>query len=141
MPRKSAAAAAVSPRVDARGNRLQPPSDMDDASSAVFRRLTASNRPSHFTHADIELLRAFAEAAVLATQAYKELRAAGPVIAGRPSPWLTVQEKSVRALGVLAPKLRLGPSARTDPKTTARGMPDRPPSIYDTLGWTTEAEQ
>ena len=133
MPRKSAAADAIAPLVDARLTRLSPPSDLDPAAAIVWRRLVAATHPTHFTAADIELLQAYVEAAVLAQEAFREMREHGRVVNGRPSPWLTLQEKSVRALSSLAPRLRLGPSARTDPKTTARQQADLRPALYDLL--------
>jgi len=46
--------------------------------------------------------------------------AKGAVTAGKASPWLNVQERAIRAQATLAMRLGLCPSARTDPKTTAR---------------------
>jgi hypothetical protein len=64
----------------------------------------------------------FVEADVLAQRAAKELRK-HPVVEGRPSPWLAVQEKSVRALTALAIRLRLSPQSRIDAKAMGRREP------------------
>ena len=66
------------------------------------------------------LLARYIESDVLAELAAAELRENGAVIDGRPSPWLTVQEKAVRAMVALSLRLRLAPSARLDPKTVGR---------------------
>jgi chaperonin subunit len=44
----------------------------------------------------------------------------GAVIDGKPSPWITVQEKAVRAMVALSMRLRLSPQSRIDPKTLGR---------------------
>ncbi len=42
------------------------------------------------------------------------------MIDGKASPWLMVQEKSVRALTALSMRLRLSPQSRIDPKAIGR---------------------
>ena len=44
----------------------------------------------------------------------------GAVINGKPSPWITVQEKAVRAMVALSMRLRLSPQSRIDAKTLGR---------------------
>ena len=132
MPRRSAAAASL-PLVNHRPSRLAPPRDLDPAVLAVWRRITSSLDVRHFVAADGELLRAFCEAAVLSQEAFVELRRGGRVVGGKPSPWLIILEKSTRTLGALAPRLRLGPSARSDPKVLARRLSGPGPSIYDLM--------
>ena len=44
----------------------------------------------------------------------------GAVVDGKPSPWIVVQDKAVRAMVALSMRLRLSPQSRTDPKTLAR---------------------
>ena len=65
------------------------------------------------------LLCRFVEADALAEKAAKELRT-NPVTNGKPSAWLAVQEKSVRALTALSMLLRLSPQSRIDAKQTSR---------------------
>jgi phage terminase small subunit len=90
---------------------------------SVLPLLTASPpaSPGHFQASDLPLLVRYVEASVLAEQAASQLRLEGPVVAGRVSPWVTVQEKSVRALVALSMRLRLSPQAR------APNNPSRPP--------------
>jgi P27 family predicted phage terminase small subunit len=123
----------LSPGANARANRLPPPVGMEPEVATVWRRLVGACAPDHFTAADVELLSAYVEAAVMSREAFQQMREHGRIIDKRASPWLVVQEKSVRAMSALAPKLRLGPSARTDPKTTARAQNGLVPSIYDRL--------
>jgi hypothetical protein len=79
------------------------------------------------------LLSRFVEADLLAEKAAKELRK-NPVIDGKPSPWLAVQEKNVRALVSLSMRLRLSPQSRIDPQALGRRQPARP-SAYDVMDW------
>jgi phage terminase small subunit len=134
MPRTSRDAEAISHLVDRRVTRLAPPADLDPPAAATWRRVVSSCAAGHFIHADAELLRAYCESAVLAQEAYAQMQQHGRIVDGRVSPWLMLFEKSTRALASLAPRLRLGPSARTDPRTTARALNKLTPSIYETLG-------
>jgi hypothetical protein len=95
----------------------------------VFRQIVGSCDPRHFTEADVPLLCRFAEADVLAQRAATQLNKA-PVAGGKVNPWLTIQEKSVRAQTALALRLRICPQSRQDPKTTARRAGGPAPSIY-----------
>jgi hypothetical protein len=54
----------------------------------------------------------YCETAVLAQEAAEHLRLEGPVIAGRISPWMVIQEKSVRSSVALSMRLRLSPQSR-----------------------------
>jgi phage terminase small subunit len=120
MPRKSAASLSVIP-IDGRSSRLRPPASLSEAERTAFVDLVSACKPGHFQASDLPLLVRYVEASVLAEQAATQLRLEGPVIAGRVSPWLTVQEKSVRALVALSMRLRLSPQAR------APNNPSRPP--------------
>ena len=119
MPRKSVAALAVV-RVDGTPSRLRPPDTLGDAERTIFQSLVASCDSAHFRESDLPLLCRYVEAVVLAERAANEMRLSGPVIDGKPSAWLQVQEKAVRAMTALSMRLRLSPQSRTDPKTTAR---------------------
>ena len=142
MPRISSAALATpQPLSHGHSKRLSPPADLDPAATVVWRRIVAACAAGHFSLADSELLRAYCEAAVLSQEAFATMQHEGRVIDGKVSPWMPLLEKSTRALSALAPRLRLGPSARTDPKTTARQLNNRgPASIYDRLGWNDHEE-
>src|SRR5262245_29915399 len=134
MPRKSATAYATAPYPNVRPTRLAPPLDLDAAAVATWRRIVGACQPDHFVAADSELLRAYVEAAVLSQEAFRELQLNGRIVDNRLSPWALLLEKSTRTLASLAPRLRLGPSARQDPKTTARAFKNGPPpSIYELM--------
>lgn len=130
MPRKSAAELSVVTGLERQANRLRPPATLSEAERAAFIEIVNSCDPKHFVRSDLPLLCRYAEASVLAEQAAQELRQ-GAVIGGRPSPWITVQEKAVRALIALSMRLRVSPQARqpNNPsrKTTAG------PSAYDLM--------
>jgi hypothetical protein len=98
--RKSAAALSVIP-VEGKPNRLQPPASLSEAERKVFVDLVTACEPQHFRPADLPLLVRYVEACVLADQAAEQLRL-GAVIDGKPSPWITIQEKAVRAIVALS---------------------------------------
>jgi hypothetical protein len=105
--------------VDGKPRRLEPPASLGDAERVTFVDLITACDPTHFTASDLPLLVRYVEAAVLAEQAARELRC-GAIVDGRPSPWITIQEKAVRAMVALSMRLRLSPQSRLDPKTVAR---------------------
>jgi len=130
MPRKSAAAQAT-PIGESRKS-LQPPVALSRAEALLFREIIAACDPVHFTQSDLPLLSRYVEAITLAEQAAEHLRDEGPVIQGRPSPWLTVSEKAIRAVVALSMRLRLSPQSRLDPKTAGR-KPGGRPSAYELM--------
>src|SRR5262245_21298073 len=111
------------PRVDGKPNRLQPPDHLSKDERRRFVDLVASVDTTHFRPGDLPLLCRYVEADALAERAAEELRTAGPVVDGRPSPWIVIQEKAVRALVSLSMRLRLSPQSRLDPKTVGRQQP------------------
>ena len=108
--------------VDGKPDRLQPPDHLSADERQRFADIVATCDPRHFRPSDTTLLCRFVEADVLAQRAAKELRK-HPVVEGRPSPWLAVQEKSVRALTALAIRLRLSPQSRIDAAAVGRQQP------------------
>jgi len=120
MPRRSIASLTTAPRVDGRPKRLALPSDLSPEAGRVWREITKTTQPEHFRPSDVPLLKSYCEACAMADRAAAELARTGPVIEGKASPWLVVQEKSVRAQTALSLRLRLCPSARTDPKSAGR---------------------
>jgi phage terminase small subunit len=116
--RKSAEALSVIP-INGKPNRLQPPESLSEAERKVFVDLVTACEPQHFRPADLPLLVRYVEACILADQAAEQLRL-GAVIDGKPSPWVTIQEKAVRAMVALSMRLRLSPQSRIDPKTLGR---------------------
>jgi hypothetical protein len=99
--------------VNGKPSRLEPPSFLPKAERNVFLGLVNACDPDHFRFSDAPLLCRYAEAVVLAEQAAKHLRR-GAVKGGKSSAWLTVQEKSVRAMIALSMRLRLAPQSRID---------------------------
>ena len=100
--------------VEVRFTRLQPPGNLSAGAAAVFTRTVAAVEADHFTAVDLPLLEQYAVAADLARQAQGELDAHGAIVDGKASPWLTVQEKTVRALTALSARLRICPQSRFD---------------------------
>lgn len=106
--------------VDSSEPRLDPPASLPEAERIIFIGLVDACEPKHFRPSDVPLLCRYCEATVLAEQAARELRQAGAVVDGKTSPWITVQEKAVRAMVALSMRLRLSPQSRIDPKTLGR---------------------
>ena len=108
--------------VDGSPDRVQPPGHLSADERQRFADIVANCSARHFRPSDVSLLSRFVEADLMAEKAAKELRT-NPVIDGRPSPWLAVQEKSVRALVSLSVRLRLGPLSRIDAAAIGRQEP------------------
>jgi phage terminase small subunit len=119
--RKSSEALSITP-VDHGLSRLQPPASLNEPERNLFVDLVTACYAKHFQQSDLPLLIRYVEAACLAEQAAGELRH-GAIVGGKPSPWITVQEKAVRAMISLSARLRLAPQSRVDPKTLARYQP------------------
>jgi hypothetical protein len=77
-----------------------------------FIELVNAVHSEHFTDADVPLLVEYATTCLLARQAAQAIQREGAVIKGRASPWLVVSEKSLKAMSVLAMRLRLCPQGR-----------------------------
>ena len=106
-------------QVDGKPNRLNPPPSLSAAERAIFFDVVAACDRDHFRPSDLPLVVRYVEAAALGDQAAAQLRL-GAVITGKPSPWITVQEKAVRAMVALSMRLRLSPQSRIDAKTLGR---------------------
>jgi hypothetical protein len=124
MPRKSAEALLV-PGIDARVTRLQPRGDAPESLRPIIIDLVASVPPTHFRPGDIDLIEQYAQAVLLARQAFEKLEEEGPVIDGKANAWLIVLEKSHRSCVALSARLRLSPQQREDRKTVGR-QPQKP---------------
>jgi hypothetical protein len=127
MPRKSAASLEITPP-SRRSNRLRPPATLSEPERNLFVAILGNCSHDHFQQSDLPLLCRYVEASILAERAAQQLREA-PVVDGKPSPWLVVQEKSVRTLTALSMRLRLSPQARskghvlpTKPRTDPGGL-------------------
>jgi hypothetical protein len=134
MPRKSSAALGVVPIDSGRTRpRLVPSEGAPPDVVAIFRQILASAPADHFKVGDAPLVEAYAQAISLARQSTQELATNGPVIAGRPSPWIYCQEKAHRAIAALSMRLRLSPQHRAHSRSAGRKA-DRPSrSYYDVM--------
>lgn len=94
--------------------RLKPPATLSPKASEIFKRLVRSVDADHFRSVDMPLLTQYCVACAQADEASAKLAKDGAVIDGKASPWLSVQEKSMRAAAVLATKLRVAPLSRFD---------------------------
>jgi hypothetical protein len=126
--RKSSAELATG-AVDGRPARLKPPPSLSAAEQGVFLDIVASVAAGHFQSSDLPLLCRYAEAIALAELAAQEIRRGDAVVNGRPSAWITVQEKAVRAIVALSMRLRLSPQARKQ----YAAPPPRPMSYYERM--------
>jgi phage terminase small subunit len=95
---------------------LRPPPDLTEEERQTFVSIVASVGAKHFIPSDLPLLVSYCVAVCQERVAHAHLRVEGYVIAGRPSPWVTCQEKAHRQSATLATKLRLAPSCRTRTK-------------------------
>lgn len=104
MPRRSNAAATL-PRVDGAPTRIRPPADMPENVARHFRDLMASTDPQHFRPCDVPLLRRHCE-----------------IMTRLEDPDVPTAEfvQLVRLQSAIAIRLRICPSARSDPKTAGR---------------------
>lgn len=94
--------------------RVELRQSLPEGPQAIFNHVVLSVDPDHFSQVDLPLLEQYATAAFQATTAANELAIGGAVIDGKGSPWLVVQEKSVRALMALSARLRICPQSRFD---------------------------
>jgi len=132
MPRKSSAALSVLPTTGT-APRIDPPRNLTPAAAKAFRALVASVDAGHFTPADVPLLAEYARAVELADQAAQGLQD-GPVVDGRVSPWVTVQEKASRSLVALSARLRVCPQSRFDRLVAGRTARRGQATGIDALG-------
>jgi phage terminase small subunit len=126
--RKSAATLSVT-NIDDQQTIL-PPAFLSEPERELFASIVGGCDPDHFRQTDLPLLSRYCEAAILAEQAALELRN-GAIADGRASPWITIQEKCVRALVSLSMRLRLSPQSRLDPKTLGRQQLQSGPMPWD----------
>ncbi len=110
--------------------RPSPPACLSGPERELFAALVTGCDADHFRQTDLPLLSRYCEAAILAEQAALELRN-GAVVNGKPSPWIVVQEKCVRAMVSLSMRLRLSPQSRIDPKTLGRQQPSSGRNPWD----------
>ena len=93
--------------------RLTPPRTLSKPAATLFRTIVGTADRHHFAPCDVPLLVEYVKAVELAETASAEL-AQGPVIEGKVSPWVIVQEKAQRAMVALSARLRICPQSRFD---------------------------
>jgi hypothetical protein len=130
MPRTSASARLIIP-VDGQPTQLHPPPSLSEIERTIFNAVIKSCDPKHFRASDLPLLVRYVESCALGDHAAEQLRTNGAVVGGKPSPWIIVQEKAVRAMVALSLRLRLSPQSRLDPKTVARREPSSLPRPWE----------
>ena len=127
MARKSLAALNVVTPL-AGGGRLRPHPGVSNAIVEAFNAIVGTMPKEHFRSCDAPLVEQYAQAIVQSREAYEHLSREGQVIAGRVSPWVTVQEKAHRMMSALCMRLRLAPQARMRVEKAGR-MKGRPPNV------------
>jgi len=121
----------VALNVDGSPPPLQPPSTLSDPERRIFAAtLTACD---HLRASDMPLLVRYCEIVALSDHAAERLRI--DVMKGRPSSWLTTQERLIKLLVILGRQLRLSPLSRSssDPKTLARSGNGLAVSAYELM--------
>jgi hypothetical protein len=134
MPRKSAASQIIP--LDTRAVRLRPPVNLPAPERELFASIVATCKPGHFQTSDAPLLSQYVANVILNERAHDELRSEA-LVGGKPSPWLTVAEKTNRAVVALSLRLRLSPQARAPNTPTKR---EAAPSAYDVMRLADENE-
>jgi phage terminase small subunit len=135
MPRRSSASLATVVPLDTKRSRprLAPSAGAPADVVEIFAEILASAPANHFKTGDAPLVEAYAQAISLARQAAQEIAAHGPVIGGRPSPWIHVQEKAHRAHAALSMRLRLSPQHRADSRSAMRKADEASKSTYEIM--------
>lgn len=99
------------------GRRRQKPTpttSLEDGPLKIFNHVVKSVDPDHFSAVDLPLLTEYCTAAHQARVAAAAMAVTGTIVDGKSSPWLVVQEKSVRAMVALSARLRICPQSRFD---------------------------
>lgn len=101
--------------------RLAPPPGLSEDARGLFVDLVLACEPNHFRASDRPLLSAYVRAIQQEQTASAHLEVEGPVVDGRPSPWLAVLAQALKGMSTLSHRLRLSPQGRspTNPKRPA----------------------
>ena len=129
MPRQSIEDL-TTPRVDGRPAPLTCRTGAPDEVRQIFAELVKSVGPDHFARPDGVLLEQYCQAIALGRRAYAELETSGPVVDGRPSPWVPVLEKAHRSAVALAARLRLCPQSRFDRLKAGTAAREYPGDVF-----------
>jgi P27 family predicted phage terminase small subunit len=90
------------------------PAGLSAEEERIFQQLLASVDGDHLHPGDLPLLVSYCQAIAQHDRAVQAIRREGDVVDGKPSPWITVQEKAQRAMVALSMRLRLSPQARRE---------------------------
>ena len=107
--RKSAANVSA-PNINGTSPRLTAPASMTTAERQLFNELIAACAANHFRRSDIPLITSYVEATLMARAAARDPER------------FAIWERAIKLQCTLSTRLRLTPSARSDPKTVARGQ-------------------
>jgi hypothetical protein len=111
--------------------RLRPPDRLGDSARRAFVEIVASHAASHFKPSDLTVLCRYAELVALAERSACELERDGVVLAdGSLSKWFAVHSAVTKQIGVLAGRLRIGPSSRQHAQSKKQVAPM---SFYDRM--------
>jgi phage terminase small subunit len=111
--------------------RLRAPDSLGDSARRAFIEIVASHAASHFKPSDLTVLCRYAELVALAERSACELERDGVVLAdGSLSKWFTVHSTVTKQIGVLAGRLRIGPSSRQHQQSRKTVQPM---SFYDRM--------
>jgi hypothetical protein len=127
MPRQAAAAAGF-----AKTTRpmLKPPPDLNELEREAFLDIVlGARRPRISLPSDLLLVACYAKAIVQERIASGDLAAAGYVVDGKPSAWLSVWKETQRSMTTLARMLALSPGGRVPSKS----VDEEPVSYYSRL--------
>lgn len=116
--------------------RMAPPRTLTADEAKVWKALVRAVASDHFAPCDRPLISEYCRAVALADKAAKALED-GAVLNGKASPWISIQEKAVRAIVAISMRLRVAPQSRFDrlkAGTSARqGIPTFDPDDDDLL--------
>jgi phage terminase small subunit len=136
MPRRSIAQL-TTPQIHANGATIHiaPPNNLNKTEQDLFKQIVRSLEPKHFATSDAPLLARYVKNLILADVVGKNLEREGLVTdAGKPSPWLRVQEKLDHTIVTLSSKLRLCPQSRIGPRDAHRRAANaQPMSFYEQM--------
>jgi phage terminase small subunit len=111
--------------------RLRPPDSLPDDAKRAFVEVVSTHTAGHFRPGDLTALCRYCELVALAENAAFELARAGVVQPdGTLSKWFAVHASTTKQIGVLAARLKIGPSTRA--KQQSKKTPAHV-SVYDQI--------
>jgi hypothetical protein len=93
--------------------RLRPPDSLGDGARRTFIDIVSAHPAAHFKPGDSSVLCRYCELVALAERAAFELARNDVVLPdGKLSAWFSVHASTTKQIGVLAARLKIGPSSR-----------------------------